>query len=121
VIGGSAALKNGGNGVLFDTGAEDNTIGGTTTSAANTISYNGENGVYFNEGGAGGAGNLVQYDAINDNQQNGVCIDDSNDTLAIDCTIEYNTGYGIKEVGSKGYSFVGTVPAHNVAGQEDIG
>ncbi len=120
VIGGSAALKNGGNGVLFDTGADDNTIGGTTTSAANTISYNGGNGVYFNEGGAGGAGNLVQYDVFNDNQQNGVCIDDSNDTLVIDCTIEYNTGYGIKEVGSKGYSSAGTVPAHNVAGQEDI-
>jgi hypothetical protein len=40
--------------------------------------------------------------------------------LVIDCTIDYNTGYGIKEVGSKGYGFVGTVPVHNVAGQKDI-
>ncbi len=43
--GGKKALGNSGNGVLVDSGASNDTIGGTTAGSANIIAFNGQNGV----------------------------------------------------------------------------
>jgi parallel beta-helix repeat protein len=51
-------LGNGGYGVQIDTGASDNTIGGTTTGARNVISANTESGVIITS--AGTTGNVVE-------------------------------------------------------------
>jgi hypothetical protein len=63
---GSTALGNGKSGVLIDDGAQNNTIGGTSTGAGNLISGNGISGVQI-DGTATGTntiGNMVQGNFI---------------------------------------------------------
>ena len=59
---GTATLGNAEDGVLLTTGAQDNTIGGTTASARNIISGNTTDGVEIT--GSGATGNLVAADFI---------------------------------------------------------
>ena len=56
-VGGTAGLGNGGDGVLIDGGAKNNTVGGSTIAALNLVSGNGSSGVEVN--GAGSTGNAV--------------------------------------------------------------
>jgi titin len=56
---GNGALPNGGDGVLIDSGASGNTIGGTTAAARNIISGNTGRGINLN-----GSGNVVQGNYI---------------------------------------------------------
>ncbi len=62
-VNGTAQLANGNDGVLIDTGASVNTVGGTATGAGNVISGNGADGVSLN--GVSGSvvlGNLIGTD-----------------------------------------------------------
>ena len=59
---GTKALGNANSGVLIDSGATNNTIGGTGAGAGNIISANLDYGVYIT--GAGTTGNLVQGNTI---------------------------------------------------------
>jgi hypothetical protein len=70
---GSAAIGNAETGVEIDGGSFDNTIGGTTPSAANVIAGNGTlQSFYFNVGilGAGTSNNLVEGNDIGTNASN---------------------------------------------------
>jgi hypothetical protein len=53
---GLAALGNGGDGIRLRAGSSDNTIGGTTPAAGNTIAFNGNDGVLVD----GGTGNAIR-------------------------------------------------------------
>ena len=119
---GTGAVENVLNGVQIDNFASHNTVGGTASGAANTISYNGQSGVYLlgdgvkNPNGIGdNPGNLVEYDVIDHNLLDGVRINASpQDSITlIDCTIQYNASYGIWENNSQTYLFIGTVPTSN--------
>ena len=77
---GTTALANAQNGVLVN--KEDNTIGGTTTGAGNTIAFNGLDGVFV----AFGTGNAILSNSIFSNTNlgidlglNGVTLNDSGD------------------------------------------
>jgi len=61
-VNGTALLGNFGQGVLLDSGASTNTIGGTAAGAGNLVSGNGQNGVQID--GTGTTGNLVQGNKI---------------------------------------------------------
>ena len=107
---GSKPLGNKLDGVIIQESASGNTVGGTTSTAGNTISYNSGNGVALS---GAGAGNLVEYDVINSNAEDGVYLDDSPNTPVIDCTIDANVGWGIWEDGSTGYKITGNVLMNN--------
>ena len=59
---GTAPLGNASSGVLIDSGASSNTVGGTTVGAGNLISANGYYGVHIT--GSGTADNLLQGNTI---------------------------------------------------------
>lgn len=61
---GTLALGNAGDGIMVTTGANSNTIGGTTAQAANVISANGGNGVLLNANAQDNtvAGNFIGTD-----------------------------------------------------------
>jgi titin len=59
---GTSALPNGGNGIMIDTGSQDNVIGGTFTGAGNLISGNTLGGVFIM--GPNTRGNAVQGNFI---------------------------------------------------------
>ncbi len=93
------------NGVYIEGGgAADNTIGGTAAGAANTISHNALDGVYLN---TTGNGNKVEYDVIESNGSDGVYVNLSPSTSVIDCTIEYDPGWGIWENGNDNFHYSG--------------
>jgi titin len=60
--GGTGPQGNGGYGVVIETGASDNTVGGTTPGARNVISGNGASGVILNSSGT--TGNVVEGNYI---------------------------------------------------------
>ena len=62
VLSGTAALANDGDGVAIESGATDNTIGGTASGAGNVISGNTTDGVEIS--GTGTSGNVVAGDYI---------------------------------------------------------
>ena len=62
---GDLAVPNGQNGIVFDTGASDNTVGGTTALAGNVISGNLANGIELAH--AGTNGNTIQGNFIGTN------------------------------------------------------
>jgi titin len=115
-------LGNGLSGVQIDLQAANNTIGGTTPGAGNTISDNGQNGVYLlgdgvkNPSGVGDdPGNVVEFDILEHNGINGVRInaDPQDSALVLSCTIEFNGQYGIWENNSQTYYFIGSLVANN--------
>jgi len=68
--GGVAALHNGGDGILLGSGASSNSIGGTTSGAANTIAYNTGIGVAVT--GNTSTGNSIRGNSIHDNGALGI-------------------------------------------------
>ncbi len=63
---GTVGVGNGGDGVLIQGGASNNTIGGTVSDARNIISGNGETGIQIDDSGTTGnvvAGNFIGTDA----------------------------------------------------------
>jgi hypothetical protein len=104
---GLGSLGNMMSGVLYQTGASNDTTGGTAAGAANLIDNNSQNGVLLN---STGNGNLVEGDTIDDNGSGlsynaGVQILDENGSTVARCTIENNGEYGILVDGStSGYT-----------------
>jgi hypothetical protein len=62
---GTAALGNSLDGVLVEQGATDNTIGGTTAGAGNTIAFSGQAGIAITD--ASSTGNSIRGNSIHDN------------------------------------------------------
>jgi hypothetical protein len=93
-VSGATNLGNYGYGVSIDDGSGGNMIGGTTTTAGNTISDNLASGVVFS---SVGKGNAIEYDVINANKGDGVDIVSSlnESTTVTYSTIESNTFWGI--------------------------
>ena len=60
--GGTAAIANADDGVVFSNGSTANTLGGLTASSANVISGNTDDGVFFTDSGT--SGNLVEGNII---------------------------------------------------------
>jgi parallel beta-helix repeat protein len=67
---GTAAVPNGGQGVLISTDAQDNTIGGTASGEGNTIAFNTEAGVQVD--GAATTGNTIRGNSIHSNSGKGI-------------------------------------------------
>ena len=110
---GKVAIPNGGNGVQVQSGATDNTIGGTTAAARDVISGNTYSGVLITN--AGTTGNVVEGDFIGTDPTGelsvpnyyGVAIDvgaSSNTvggaTAAARDVISGNTGFGVYITGT---------------------
>jgi parallel beta-helix repeat protein len=103
---------------IAGTGASNNTIGGTATGAANTISHNTYYGIYLNKTGVDtnndSLGNFIEDDVIDHNGHDGIYASNAPSTTIMDCTIEYNTDWGIYGSGTTINSTVsGTTPKHN--------
>jgi titin len=64
-LAGTAALANGGDGVLVQNGATNNTVGGTAAGSGNVVSGNAVCGVYLKDPGT--SGNVVEGDLIGTN------------------------------------------------------
>ncbi len=109
-ISGQIALPNGGDGVEINSGASDNTVGGTTAAAGNIISGNGGRGIDI-----AGSDNLVQGNYIGTdvtgtqaigNRTNGVLVESgANNTIGgtgtgVGNTIANNGGAGVSVTGS---------------------
>ncbi|MCH8961199.1 MAG: hypothetical protein IH820_07690 [Bacteroidetes bacterium] len=75
---GTAALGNGGWGVLIAGGTSNNTIGGTGAGAANTIAFNGEDGVALRANA--GTGNAIQQNSLFENTGLGIDLGDDGAT-----------------------------------------
>jgi Bacterial Ig-like domain (group 3)/Right handed beta helix region len=69
-ITGNSPLSNGGVGVYFDSGASNNTIGGTTPGTENTIAFNNSGGVAVSSGN----GNAILGNSIHDNGGLGIIL-----------------------------------------------
>jgi hypothetical protein len=87
---GAADLGNGNNGVLIASEASNNTVGGTSSGAANTIAFNGssfQDGVRIG-GAVGGTGNSILRNSIFSNADLGIDLGDNgvtpNDTGDLD-------------------------------------
>ena len=65
---GTQPLGNSSDGILITGGASNNTIGGTTAGAANTVAFNGKNGVTV----ASGTGNVIRGNSIFSNTRLGI-------------------------------------------------
>jgi titin len=99
-VDGTADLGNLYQGVLIDSGASSNTVGGTASGAGNLVAGNHTNGVALN---GAGEHNLIEDDTINangannskTNPGNGVYINDSSYSSVLGCTINNNPGWGI--------------------------
>ena len=104
---GTAALANG-VGLLIDSGASGNTIGGTSAGAGNVISGNSGNGVDLQ--GSGTTGNVVKANTISQNIGDGVFINGaSGNTIGVTGSpnsISNNRGAGV-EVSGASASIVG--------------
>jgi hypothetical protein len=61
-VNGTATLENSSRGILIDSGAQSNTIGGTAAGAGNVISGNTASGIYIT--GVGSDGNIIQGNII---------------------------------------------------------
>ncbi len=68
---GKSSLGNGSDGIAFDSGASNNVIGGPDAASGNRIADNGGIGVDVE----GGSGNAILHNAIFDNQQSGITLD----------------------------------------------
>jgi titin len=93
-----AVLGNAGNGVMILAGAYNDTIGGTSVGAGNTIANNHVGGVELN---SAGTGNLIEDDVTNSNgfgqtspYGDGVYIDSTAATSVLGCTIDSNQDWG---------------------------
>lgn len=78
---GSSALGNGGAGVVIAGGAENNLVGGTTASAANTIAFNGNEGVRVIEEGS--IGNSILGNSIYSNTGLGIDLNGDGVTIGV--------------------------------------
>ena len=67
---GGAPLPNEDKGVYIRDGAQNNTIGGSTTSEGNVIAYNGSDGVLVD--GSGSTGNTISHNSITANGGSGI-------------------------------------------------
>jgi parallel beta-helix repeat protein len=70
LVAGNSILSNGHDGVAIGYGASNNTIGGTTAGAANTIAFNGGAGVVVTQ--ADSVGNSIRGNSIHDNGALGI-------------------------------------------------
>src|SRR5581483_5778799 len=79
------ALPNTSEGVVIDTGASGNTIGGTLPGAANVVSGNRGDGIYLFSSGNVVAGNFIGTDstgmALVSNGGSGIFVQSANDTI----------------------------------------
>jgi hypothetical protein len=87
--GGSGSLGNGDVGVVIDSGASNNTVGGTTSAARNVISGNLGSGVEIT--GAGSSGNLVTGDFIGTDSSGMAAVGNGEDGVLIDSGASNNT------------------------------
>jgi parallel beta-helix repeat protein len=78
---GTKPLGNGNQGVLIDTGAIDNTIGGTTTSDANVIAANALEGVRISD--LGTTGNVVEGNFIGTDPTGTIHLGNTGDGVAV--------------------------------------
>ncbi|HWB13177.1 MAG TPA: PKD domain-containing protein [Pirellulales bacterium] len=105
---GTAALANGNSGVLIDSGAQSNTIGGASAAARNVISGNALAGVAFQSSGTTGntvEGNWVGLNAAGTgglaNVQTGIAfVDSSSGNSALDNVVSGNQLAGVYVGGS---------------------
>ena len=84
---GNAAIGNGDSGVLIDSNATNNTIGGTTLGAGNVLSGNGLRGVHI----AGASNNLVEGNLIGLNAAGTGVLGNSDSGVLIDGSSTGNT------------------------------
>jgi titin len=130
---GAAALANGGNGVFIDSGASNNTVGGSTAGAGNVISGNGANGVQI----SGGSGDLVQGNFIGTsaagtaavgNGQDGILLDSGTQSVTVGGTasaaanvISGNFNHGVEINGSSANQVQGNFIGTDVNGAPVLG
>jgi titin len=89
---GMNALRNVLNGVSINSGASNNTVGGSL-DASNLIEFNGYNGVEVEDTGT--TGNMITYDTIDNNTFNGVFLSGVSGNTVASCTLNDNLGWGI--------------------------
>ncbi len=92
---GVSPLGNGGDGILMQTFAAGNVVGGTTPGAANTIAYNTGNGVQINPGANSATNNSVVGNTIYSNTAAGVRIPTGTQNTVSHNSIYSNGGLGI--------------------------
>lgn len=98
LVEGDNIVTNGASGVSIYGGATNNTIGGTALNDLN-ISGNTFNGVYL--GDSGTSGNLVGWDNITWNGQQGVMIaNGASSNLVSEATMDYNHDNGVEMTGA---------------------
>jgi hypothetical protein len=71
---GLSPIANAGDGVAFESGAGDNTVGGTTASATNTIAFNGGDGVSVNGDASPTNGIAILHNSLFDNARLGIAL-----------------------------------------------
>ncbi len=129
---GTAAIPNANDGVAIDSGASNNTIGGTTPAAINVISGNATDGVVIT--GAGTSANVVEGNEIGTNTTGTAAIGNADDGVEIESgasgniiggtatgagnVISGNTQDGVEITGS---GTTGNVVAGNLIGTNAAG
>ena len=124
---GSAALPNVGSGVGIFGGATNNTIGGTTSAAANVVSGNDVNGIFVS--GAGSSANLIEGNLVGVNSAGDTAILNKAPGILIIAGAAANTvggtvagaGNVISGNNSDGVQIVNTGSSNNLVEGNDIG
>ena len=134
---GSAALFNGNSGVVLNTGATNNTVGGTTVAARNVISGNNQSGVSVS--GAGTSGNAVAANYIGTNAAGTAALGNGNNGITISAGATNTTvggtasgagnvisgnpasGIVVNNPGTTGTTILGNFIGTNAAGTAAIG
>jgi hypothetical protein len=134
---GTAALANGGDGVLINGGARNNTVGGTAAGAGNVLSGNTFHGVQIAD--AGTSNNLVQGNCIGTNPAGSAALPNAGDgvlinngatnntvggtTAAARNLIAGNTSHGVQigDAGTSGNQVQGNLIGLNAAGTAALG
>ena len=88
-VNGTGSLSNLNNGVDIDSGASNNTIGGTTDGARNIVSSNGFDGILIQ---AGSAANLVQGNYVGTDESGTMSSPNLNDGVSLNASSENTIG-----------------------------
>ncbi len=131
-VSGLLPLPNQGDGI-FASGAQFNTIGGSTPSAGNNIRFNTQSGIVLDNRFGGTNSNFVQGNTISNNQQDGVSSlrtenagagsapgDGPGDNIIANNVITTNGRHGIGNVGSSPTITANTISGNAAAGISNL-